>query len=159
MQKKGHNSAKFWRWLLISNLTCILQWYILLQTFNKINPPCKSYWSKLIAIHQQKLSWKRAITQPKFGRWLPISNLTCILQWYKVLQILNEINASLQKLLSGNKQQNIPSKVIEQKRTTKTKSNKRTMMVLYRSLEQTDLHTYCWSFSQVHCSKIFVYIL
>ena len=37
--------------------------------------------------------------------------------------------------------------------------NKRTMMVLYRSPEQTALQTYCWSFSQVHCSKIFVYIL
>ena len=35
-------------------------------------------------------------------------------------------------------------------------TNKRTMMVLYRSPEQTALHTYCWSFSQVHCSKIFV---
>ena len=34
--------------------------------------------------------------------------------------------------------------------------NKRTMMVLYRSPEQTALHTYCWSFSQVYCSKIFV---
>ena len=34
--------------------------------------------------------------------------------------------------------------------------NKRTMMVLYRSPEQTALHTYCWSFSQAHCSKIFV---
>ena len=34
---------------------------------------------------QQKLSRKRAITQPKFGEWLPISNLTCILQ-YKLLQ-------------------------------------------------------------------------
>ena len=29
------------------------------------------------------------------------------------------------------------------------------MLVLYRSLEQTDLHTYCWSFSQVHCSKFY----
>ena len=51
---------------------------------------------------QQKLSRKRAITQPKFGGWLPISNLTCILQWNKVLQSLNEINTSLQKLLNGN---------------------------------------------------------
>ena len=34
--------------------------------------------------------------------------------------------------------------------------NKRTMMVLYCSPEQTALQTYCWSFSQVHCSKIFV---
>ena len=33
---------------------------------------------------------------------------------------------------------------------------KRTMMVLYRSPDQTDLHIYCWSFSQVHCSRIFV---
>ena len=29
------------------------------------------------------------------------------------------------------------------------KKNKRTMMVLYRSPDQTDLHIYCWSFSQV----------
>ena len=28
-------------------------------------------------------------------------------------------------------------------------------MVLYRSPEQTDLHTYCWNFSQVHCSKFY----
>ena len=34
--------------------------------------------------------------------------------------------------------------------------NKRTMMVLYRSPDQTDLHIYCLSFSQVHCSRIFV---
>ena len=33
---------------------------------------------------------------------------------------------------------------------------KRTMMVLYRSPEQTTLHTYYWSFSKVHCSKIFI---
>ena len=39
------------------------------------------------------------------------------------------------------------------------KINKRTMMVLYRSPEQTDLHTYYWSFSQVYCSKTFVEIL
>ena len=31
-----------------------------------------------------------------------ISNLTCILKWYIILQSLNEINASLQKLLRGN---------------------------------------------------------
>ena len=35
-------------------------------------------------------------------------------------------------------------------------ANKRTMMVLYHSPEQTNLHTYCWRFSQVHCSKIYV---
>ena len=34
--------------------------------------------------------------------------------------------------------------------------NKRTMMVLYRSPDQTDLHIYCWRFSQVHCSRISV---
>ena len=33
---------------------------------------------------------------------------------------------------------------------------KRTMVVLYRSPDQTNLHIYCWSFSQVHCSRIFV---
>ena len=45
---------------------------------------------------------KKAITWPKFCGWLPISKLTCILQWYILLQTFNKINASLQKLLSGN---------------------------------------------------------
>ena len=39
---------------------------------------------------KKKKKKKKAITQPKFGGWLPISNLTCILQWYKLLQTLNE---------------------------------------------------------------------
>ena len=34
--------------------------------------------------------------------------------------------------------------------------NKRTMMVLYRSAEQTDLHIYHKSFTQVRCFNIFV---
>ena len=80
-------------------LTGILLWYILLQTSNESMHPCKSYWMETnILTQQQKLSPKRAITQPKFGGQLPISNLTCILQWYKLLQTLNKINASLQKL-------------------------------------------------------------
>ena len=70
---------------------------------------------------QQKLSWKRARTQPKFGGWLSILNLTCILQWFILLQTSNEINASLQKLLNSNQNRNP---------TTKTKSNKRAMMAL-----------------------------
>ena len=45
------------------------------------------------------------------------------------------------------------------RRITTAQANKRTMMVLYRSPEQTDLNTYYLSFSQVHCSKIFVKIL
>ena len=86
--------------------------YILLQPFNKI----KASLQKLLTENQyqdtnKKRSRKRAITQPKFGRWLPISNLTCILQWYKVLQSLNEINVSLQKLLSGNEQQKLCRKM------------------------------------------------
>ena len=131
-RKRAITLPKFCRWLLISNLTCILQWYILLQTFNKNQCiPAKIYWSETNintptkikskkghnsakiwwmitnieldlyftvikssakfewnqcipskVIEQKrttKLSWKRAITQPKLGRWLPISNLTCIL--------------------------------------------------------------------------------
>ena len=47
--------------------------------------PFKSYWGETISLprilpQQQKLSLKRAITWPKFCGWLPISNLTCILQ-------------------------------------------------------------------------------
>ena len=41
----------------------------------------------------------------------------------------------------------------------KKNQNKRTMMVLYRSPVQTDLHTSYLSFSLVHCSKIFVLTL
>ena len=37
----------------------------------------------------------------KFFGWLPKSNLTFVL-WYTILQMSNEINPSLQKLLSGN---------------------------------------------------------
>ena len=37
--------------------------------------------------------------------WLPISNLTYILQWYILLQTSKEITALLQKLLSRNQYQ------------------------------------------------------
>ena len=96
--KKGHTLPKFGRWLPISNLTCILQWYKVLQSFNEINASLQKF---LSGNEQQKLSWKRAITQPKFGGISPISNLTCILQWYKVLPF--EWNQCIpSKLLSGN---------------------------------------------------------
>ena len=67
-------------------------------------------WGETISLpcilpQQQKLSRKKTITWSKFCEWLPISNLTCILQWYILLQIFNRINASLQKLLSGNQYQ------------------------------------------------------
>ena len=62
--------------LPISNLTCILCWYKGLQSLNEI---IASLQKLLPGNEQQKLSRKRAITQPKFGRWLPISNFTCIL--------------------------------------------------------------------------------
>ena len=54
--------------------------------------PFESYWGEAISLpyilpQQQKLCRKRAVTWPKFWIWLPISNLTCILQWYILLQI------------------------------------------------------------------------
>ena len=98
-QKRAITQPKFGGWLPISNLTCILQWYKVLQSLNEINASLQKL---LSGNERQKLSRKRDITQPKFGGWLSISNLACILQWYKVLLSLNEISASLQTLLSGN---------------------------------------------------------
>ena len=109
-RKRAITLPKFCGWLLISNLTCILQWYILLQTFNNINTSLQKLLWKPISTHQQKLSQKKAITQPKFCGWLPISNLTSVLRWYKILQSLNEINASLQNLLRGKEQQKLSRK-------------------------------------------------
>ena len=45
---------------------------------------------------------EKAISRPKFCGWLPLSNLTSNLQWYTLLQLLDEINVSLQRLLGGN---------------------------------------------------------
>ena len=65
--------------------------------------PFQTYWKETDNLtQQQKLSRKRVRTQPKFCGWLPISKLTCIVQWYKLLLTSNKINTSLQKLLSGN---------------------------------------------------------
>ena len=64
--------------------------------------PCKSYWVETTANTPTKTKSKKGDNSVKIWLILPISNLTCILQWYKVLQSLNEITASLQKLLSGN---------------------------------------------------------
>ena len=106
-RKRAISRPKFCGWLPISNLTCILQWCKVLQSLNEINASLQKLFS---GNEQQKLSRKMVITQPKFGGWLLISNLTCILQWNKVLQSLNEINASLQKLFSGNEQQKLSRK-------------------------------------------------
>ena len=66
--------------------------------------PFRTNWTETNILTQQlKLSWKRAIAKPKSGGWLPISNLTCILQRYKLLQTSNEINASLQTLKTTTK--------------------------------------------------------
>ena len=88
-----------------SNLTFVL-WYTILQTSNEINPPLQKLLSgnNIFTLYftpttKTKLT-KQAITWPKFCRWLPIWNLTCILQWYILLQTTNELNTSFQKLLS-----------------------------------------------------------
>ena len=66
--KKGHNSAKLWRILPMSNLTCIfLQRYEVLQNLNEINASLQKL---LSGNEQQKLSRKRAMSQPKFGRMI-----------------------------------------------------------------------------------------
>ena len=103
--KKGHISTNILQ--MITNIKLDLIFMMIHISFCKL--PMKSMhpakvieWKPIPITQQQKLSRKRAITPPIFGGWLPISNLTCILQWYKLLQTLNEINASLQKLLSRN---------------------------------------------------------
>ena len=78
LKRAMHVLDKIWQLIPISNLTCILHWYKVLQSLNEINASLQKLLSRN---EQQKLSWKRAITQPKFGGWLPILNLTCILQW------------------------------------------------------------------------------
>ena len=95
------NDYQYWTWPVFYNDISFCKLSI------KSMHPCKSYWMETNINSPTKPKLKRAITQPKFGRWLPISSLTCILQWYKILQSLNEINASLQKLLSGNKEQKL----------------------------------------------------
>ena len=92
--------------LLVLIITPIPEGNISLQTSSEIDASLQKLLGgnntfTLYFTQQQKLSWKRAITWPKFCRWLLILNLTCILQWYIPLQTFNKINASLQKLLSG----------------------------------------------------------
>ena len=71
IKKRAIIWPKFCGWLPILMLTCILQWYILLQAFNKINASLQKLLIGTISIHQQNLSQKKAVTQPKFGGRLP----------------------------------------------------------------------------------------
>ena len=72
-------------------MTCSLQWYSLLQTSMKPMHPCKSYWVETNINITIKTRSKRVINRPKFCGWLPILNLTFILQWYTLLQTSDEI--------------------------------------------------------------------
>ena len=93
---KGNNSAKIWR--MITNIKLDLYFTMIYHSANLIKSVHLfiTYWTETdILIQQQWLSRKRAITRPKFGGWLPISNLTCILQCYIFPQTSNEISASL----------------------------------------------------------------
>ena len=97
--KKGHSSANFGGWLSISNFTCILRWYNVLQSLNEINASLQKL---LSGNEQQKTKSKKDHNSAKI-RWL-ITNIELDLYflWYKVLQNLNEIHTSLQKLFNGN---------------------------------------------------------
>ena len=100
-QKRAKIWPKFWGWLSILNLTCTMIYPSANIQWNQCIP-VEAIERKPISTQQQKLFRKRAITQPKFWGWLPILNLTCILQWYTLLQT-SEWN------------QCIPSKLIERK--------------------------------------------
>ena len=76
------------------------------QILSKYLQRYQSYWAykdaSMYVTQQQKLSRKRIITQLNFCGWLPISNLTCISQWYTLMRTSDKINAPLQNLLNGN---------------------------------------------------------
>ena len=74
--KKGHNSAKIWQMTTNIELDLYFSDIKLCKVWMKSMHPLQKL---LSGNEQQKLSWKRAITQQKFGEWLPISKLTCIL--------------------------------------------------------------------------------
>ena len=62
-----------------------------------------------------KTKLKKAITRPKFCRWLPIANLLWILQWYTLMQTSDKTNEFLQNVMNQNQHLNP---------TIKTKSKK-----------------------------------
>ena len=64
--KRAITWPTFCGWLQMSNLTCILHWYICLQTFNKIHVSLQKLLSGNQYQHQQKLCRKGAITEPNF---------------------------------------------------------------------------------------------
>ena len=67
--------------------------------------PCKSYRAEPNINPTTKTKSKKGHNSAKILRMITNINLTCILQWYILLQTVNEINASLQKLLSENQYQ------------------------------------------------------
>ena len=73
--------------------------------FNKINVSLQNYWAEANINTPTKTKSKKGHNSAKMLRMITISNLTCILQYYILLQTFNKINASLQKLLIGNQYQ------------------------------------------------------
>ena len=95
--------GKILRMITNIKLAYILQWHILLQTVNKINAALQ----KLLIGNKYQHAKKK--TKSRKGHnsakiWRMITNFEFDL-YFTVLQMLNEINASLQKLLSGNDRQ------------------------------------------------------
>ena len=104
--KKAITLPKLCGWLLISNLTLFYNGVSFCKLLLKSMHPCKSFWSETNINTPTKLSQKKGHNSAKI--WWMITNIELdpyFLQRYKVLQGLNEINASLQKLLSRNEQQ------------------------------------------------------
>ena len=98
--------------------------------------PCKSGWSETNINTPTKLSRKRAITQPKFGGWLQ----------YQTWPIFY-VDIMLCKVW-------MKSKVIEQKRTTKTKSEKgHNSAKIWRMITNIELDLY---FSGIKFCKIWI---
>ena len=128
--KKGHNSPKFCGWLLISNLTCILQWYIFCKLSIKSMHPCKSYWSETNINTPTKTKSKKGHNSAKI--WWMITNIELDLYFLVI---------SSSAKFEWN--QCVPSKIIEQKRTTKTKSKKgHNSAKIWRMITNIELNLY-----------------
>ena len=73
-RKRAIIRPKFCGWLLISYLTCTLQWYILLQTFNTINASLPKIIDRKSISTPTKTKSRKGHKSAIFGGWLPISN-------------------------------------------------------------------------------------
>ena len=131
--KKGYNSAKIWEWLPILNLTCILQWYILLQTFNKINTSLQMLLSRNQYQDTDKNLTKMCHNMAKILWMITNIEVDLYLQWYIHLQFsIKSINTCESSWYETN--MNTP---------TKTKSKKgHNSAKIWRMIINIELYLY-----------------